>query len=47
MPDLGKYDTAIIGFAIHGATPHPDVLAFVEKNRTMLKEKRTAVLSYA
>lgn len=40
---INGYDLVVLGSAIHGATPHPDVLAYVEKNKTALQKARTAV----
>jgi menaquinone-dependent protoporphyrinogen IX oxidase len=41
--DLSKYDLVILGSAIQGAKPHPDILAYIEKNRDALKKMKTAV----
>jgi menaquinone-dependent protoporphyrinogen IX oxidase len=41
--DISGYSLVILGSAIHGATPHPDVLAYVGKNREALKKAKTAV----
>ena len=41
--DLSKFDLIILGSAINGAKPHPDMLAYVEKNRESLKKTKTAV----
>ena len=41
--DLSKYGLVVIGSAIHGAQPHPDVVEFVNMNREALNKKPTAV----
>ncbi len=41
--DLSKYNLVILGSAINGAKPHPDILSYVEKNRVALNKVKTAV----
>jgi menaquinone-dependent protoporphyrinogen oxidase len=41
--DISGYSLVILGSAIHGARPHPDILAYVEKNREALKKTNAAV----
>ncbi len=41
--DLSGYDLVILGSAIHGAAPHPDIIAYVQKNREALGKVPVAV----
>jgi menaquinone-dependent protoporphyrinogen IX oxidase len=41
--DLSDYDLVILGCAIHGDTPHPAMIEFVQANSGGLKMKETAI----
>ena len=41
--DISGYDLVILGSAIHGAAPHPDIVAYVERNREALNKVPVAV----
>ncbi len=43
VPDMSGYSLVVLGSAIHGAAPHPDITAFVAENCGKLKQARTAV----
>lgn len=41
--DISKYDLLILGSAIHGGAPHPDMVKFAADNYTALTKAKTAV----
>jgi len=41
--DISKYDLLILGSAIHGGTPHPDMTKYVADNYTALTKAKAAV----
>lgn len=41
--DLSKYDLLILGSAIHGGAPHPDMTKYVADNYTALTKAKAAV----
>jgi menaquinone-dependent protoporphyrinogen oxidase len=43
--DLSKYELILIGSAIHGNAPHPQVLEFIAINREELSGKKVAVFA--
>ncbi len=43
--ELSKYDLVVIGSAIHGNAPHPQILDFIETNRDELRQKDVAVFA--
>jgi menaquinone-dependent protoporphyrinogen IX oxidase len=43
--DLSKYDLVIIGSAIRGDNIHPKIKAFIDANRSGLKQKKVAVFA--
>jgi menaquinone-dependent protoporphyrinogen oxidase len=43
--ELSKYDMIIIGSAIHGNAPHPQILEFIDINRNELNSKMIAVFA--
>lgn len=43
--ELSKYDLIIIGSAIRGNAPHPQILEFIDVNRVELNSKKIAVFA--
>jgi menaquinone-dependent protoporphyrinogen oxidase len=43
--ELSEYDLIIIGSAIHGNAPHPQIYEFIDENRDELKSKKIAVFA--
>jgi len=43
--ELSRYDIIIIGSAIHGNAPHPQILEFIDVNRAELNSKKIAVFA--